>query len=251
MKFLPYIIALALLSASRADEKGATVGEATASSALSKPVWVGFSVIPLSPEVRAHAPGVPDGVGFVVEKVYEGGPAEEAGVKPFDIVWKLDDQLLVNEAQLGALIRMRKEKDVVAFSVIRSGKSEALELVLEPMPARHFDGPVSPMEVSMIPPGVPGMPKMVVFPQTSVAEVSREDGSTARLTRVESGYQVVIRNEDSTVVYEGPVSGGEAAVPEEWQRSVDALIRGLRRSEDRNWGQRGARPRVVVPPVRE
>lgn len=238
------IVALIAVAPVSAEEKEAAPAQPA------RHVWVGFSVSPLAPEMRAHAPGLPEGIGFLVEKVFPGGPAAEAGVKPYDIVWMLDDQLLVNEAQFATLLRMYGKSDTVKLAVMRSGEKVTLELTLEEMPEMQLEAPVSPMDVTLVPPGVPGMPKTVVYPQSSVAEVSREDGSTARLTKEEEGFVVVIRDADAHVIYEGPVRGEGAAVPPAWRSSVEALIRGLNRTEDRPWSRR-PRPRVVVPAARE
>ncbi|MBB5351791.1 hypothetical protein HNR46_002030 [Haloferula luteola] len=243
MKLLTSIFLLALAVVLPAQE----VSEPTPQGVEmpTRPVWVGFSVRALAPEMRAHAPGVPEGIGFLVEKVYDDGPARLAGVHPYDIVWKLGDQLLVNEAQLATLLRLHQPGEAVQISVVRSGQHEVLDLTLAAMPEVGLERPISPMEVTLAPPGVRGMPKTVVYPQSSMAEVSREDGSTARLSKEEDGYHVVIRDARQSVIYEGPVAGEGASVPEEWTRSVEALIRGLQRSEDRDWSRRRPRPRVV------
>jgi hypothetical protein len=211
--------------------------------------WVGLSVGPLEDAMRAHAPGLPPGVGFLVKVVHEGGPAEEAGVKAFDILWKLDDQLLVNHAQFAALLGMHRAGDKIALSVIRSGEQQSIELTLAEMPATPPDVAISPMELTLTPAGVPGMPKTVVIPGQRTAELTREDGSTAKLTKGEDGFEVSILDPEGEVIYEGPVGGENTAVPEAWRCSIGALIRGLQRAENQDWRPRQPRRRVIAPPA--
>lgn len=210
--------------------------------------WVGLSVGSLEEAMRAHAPGLPAGVGFLVKAVHEGGPAEDAGVKAYDILWKLDDQLLVNHAQFAALLGMHEAGDKISLSVIRSGEHQSIELKLGEMPAIPPDVAISPMELTLTPPGVPGLPKTVVFPGERTAELTREDGSTAKLSKGADGFEVSILDPDGEVIYEGPVGGEKAAVPEAWRCSIGALIRGLQRAENQDWRPRQPRRRVISPP---
>jgi hypothetical protein len=198
--------------------------------------------------MRAHLPTVPQGLGFVVVKVTADSPAEKAGIRAFDVIWKMGDQWLVNEAQFGALLRLRKVGEKVDFTLVRKGKEQQVELALEAMPSGMVTSSISPVELPLVPPGVAGMPKTVVYPQSREAELSREDGSTARLKREDDGYSLIIRDAEGEVIFEGPlVKGDGLRVPDDWRCSVGTLIRALHRSEHPDWQPR-PRPRVVVPP---
>jgi hypothetical protein len=59
--------------------------------------------------------------GLVVDDVVAGSPADSAGLKPQDIITKLDDQMLINPAQLEGLIRMHAPGDSVALTVLHEG----------------------------------------------------------------------------------------------------------------------------------
>lgn len=69
---------------------------------------------------------LPNGIGLVVDFVAPKSPAEEAGLKQYDVLHKLDDQLLVNQQQLAVLVRSHKGGDEVKLTVIRRGKSETI-----------------------------------------------------------------------------------------------------------------------------
>jgi hypothetical protein len=65
---------------------------------------------------------LPAGVGLLVERVDENGPAAKVLQKK-DVLHKFDDQLLVNHEQLQALLRTHQPGDIVTLTVIRDGQS--------------------------------------------------------------------------------------------------------------------------------
>ena len=99
--------------------------------------FLGISGAPVTGALREQLK-LPRGVGLVVEHVQPKSAAEEAGVKRFDVLHKLDDQLLVNPHQLAVLVRTRKPGEEVKLTVIRGGESKVLsakltEAELEPL----------------------------------------------------------------------------------------------------------------------
>jgi hypothetical protein len=70
------------------------------------------------------------GVGLVVDAVDAASPAEKAGVKQFDILHKIDDQLVINAEQLAVLIRTYPAGKEVKLTVIREGKPQQLTAAL-------------------------------------------------------------------------------------------------------------------------
>jgi hypothetical protein len=88
-----------------------------------KKAWVGVAVSPATPSLR-HQLKTPDGIGLVIEFVQPGSPAEEAGLKPFDLLEKLDDQWLVNPEQFAVLVHMRHAGDQVALTFVRQGAEQ-------------------------------------------------------------------------------------------------------------------------------
>lgn len=86
--------------------------------------------------------GLPAGVGVLVRSVMPGSPAAKAGVRNHDVLHYFNDQLLVNEPQLQALVHQAGIGKEVKLTLLRQGKSEVLAVTLgehEPM-----DGPGSP-----------------------------------------------------------------------------------------------------------
>ena len=117
-------------------------GEPTPTSAISeysvlarragqpeKGTFLGLSTSAAQPALQKQLQLKP-GVGLVVDAVDAGSPAEQAGVKEFDILHKLDDQILINEEQLGVLVRTYEPGKEVTLTVIREGKPQQLKAKL-------------------------------------------------------------------------------------------------------------------------
>ena len=86
----------------------------------------------------SHQLGLPGGVHLQVEQVAPGSPAEDAGLKLYDVLLKFDDQLLINPEQLKTLVRMRNPGERVSLSILRQSKPVTLsvELIEAPESAR-------------------------------------------------------------------------------------------------------------------
>lgn len=148
--------------------RGAGMGVVTGSAQLStNPVtWLGLAADEVSAEVRAQLP-LPEGAGLLVRNVTAGGPAALAGVWANDILVKLDDQLLVNPAQLHALIHGKNDGDNITLSLLRKGKDLQVtaKLVKKALPP---DEPSPPQVINLGTLGQPGGGP-TVFHQTFTA----------------------------------------------------------------------------------
>src|SRR5438034_404331 len=93
-----------------------------------------------SPEVSRQL-DVPEGTGMVVELVVPDSAAAKAGIQKYDILTKLDDQILVNSPQLVTLVRGKKEGDKVEITLLRKGKVQKVTATLgkKVMPAMDDD----------------------------------------------------------------------------------------------------------------
>ena len=92
--------------------------------------WLGVNIGRVS-EVTAAQLGLSEGMGLVVEHVVEGSPAEKAGLKRFDILTAIDDQLLVNPDQLQVLVARKGKGESVSLDLLRGGKKRSLNAILE------------------------------------------------------------------------------------------------------------------------
>ncbi|RYD51238.1 MAG: PDZ domain-containing protein [Verrucomicrobiaceae bacterium] len=226
MKLAVTILGIALSSLTLAQETGVEPAPGAAPAQTLHGIgtpWLGLTVGRLDDAVRAHAPGVPQGIGFVVTGVAIGSPAEKAGVKAYDIFWKFDDQLIANEAQLLALLRLKKDGDEVKIGLHRSGESMTLPVILVPQKADHLLGQ------SAVNPAVRlDTPMKVLNPAERSATIDTADGK-AVLTLVNGQSEVKIVSKSGSVIFEGPTTDaqGVSLIPNPWKPRVGALERAL------------------------
>ncbi|MEO6875973.1 MAG: PDZ domain-containing protein [Opitutaceae bacterium] len=72
---------------------------------------------------------LPKDTGLVVNIIMPGSPADNV-LKPYDVLVKLDDQLLIEQHQLSVLIRNHKEGDEITLTYIRGGKEATAKVKL-------------------------------------------------------------------------------------------------------------------------
>ena len=210
--------------------------------------WLGLQVSRPDESITVHLPELPPGIGFVVRSIDPGGPAASAGLEEYDVLWKLGDQMLVNEGQLAALLRLSKPGDEVVLSGFRAGKPLEVKLKLGEQPEAKLPFPTDVVDSAILPVECGG-PMRVVNVAEKFASYVTDDGR-AEVRKDGAVYKVKIQTDGDELVYQGdlPADGGLAAVPENWQRRVDALRRGLDLAlEGRMVPSRQPRPRVVPP----
>ena len=120
--------------------------------------WLGLDISKPDETITAHLPSLPPGIGFVIRAITKDGPADAAGLKELDIVWKIGDQMLVNEGQLAALLRLAKPGDEIKIAGFRSGKPLDLTLTLGEAPDSKRGFPEDLVD-SVILPGECGGPR--------------------------------------------------------------------------------------------
>jgi serine protease Do len=143
---------------------------------MEKVAYLGVETAPVDPTVAAQL-GLARGTGVVVRRVAEGSPAA-AVLQPHDVMTKLDDQILVNMAQLTVLVRNHKVGDEVKLTYVRGGKESTAKVKLgerevpkfswapsASAPAMQFFGHAAPMAggamgFSRAMPAVPGVPAL-------------------------------------------------------------------------------------------
>lgn len=210
--------------------------------------WLGLQLSKADPTTSAHIPALPVGVGFIIKSIDAGGPGEAAKLMPMDVLWKMNDQMLINEAQLATLLRLSKPDEEVTLSIFRGGQLLSLKMKLGDLPLGR-NGFTSELAENAILPGEIG-PMRVVNVAERTASYSNDEGK-AVLRRDGEVYFVTIRSKDDEVIFEGDVTGkpGFVEVPKAWQRRVWALKRGLDHAlEGSMVPVRPPRPRVVTPP---
>ncbi len=209
--------------------------------------WLGLSVSKPDAVTTTQLPALPTGIGFVVNEIAEGGPAEKAGIRKHDLFWKMDDQMLVNEGQLATLLRLSAPGDEVTISLFREGKSLDLKVTLgEGKVIRRM------LADSVIRPDDGAMRIMDLEEKKAVVTDSR---GSAEVTRRDDGDFVRIVDTAGKTVFEGFAGDRPelSTVPEDWRRQVCAMRRGLDHalSATPAPAMRLPRPRIVMPTVEE
>ena len=185
--------------------------------------WLGLNLDPMNDAVRAHVRDLPQGLGLVVTEVIPGSPAEKAGVKAYDVFWKLGDQLIANKAQLATLLKLQKEGDEVNFALYRSGQSLNLPVVLGRQPNDRLLAGAPALTTTG-----PDVPMKVIYPAEGSGELKAADGKV-NLSLVNGHVEVKIVSSSGVVVFEGPAKDaqGVSLVPEPWKQRVIMLERSL------------------------
>ena len=218
------------------------------------PGWLGVDVTKPDHTLITHLPALPPGVGFIVKSVHADGPAHRAGVEVDDVMWKLEDQLLINEAQLSTLLHLHNPGDVVNLTVFRRGSQVELPVTLGASP------PPGPNDINRAAEEAvfhgDQVPMRVINLAEREAFIANSEGR-AVVRQVPDGYWLTIENSDGEILYDDRFdrTRGTAkcirdeSIPIEWKRRAYALRRGLDHALDGAMSpQRQPRPRVVPPP---
>ena len=121
MKYLKTLLLLFYLAFS--------AGLFSKSNQSSKYAYLGVYTSVLGEDV-SYQLGLPANLHLSVEQVVSDSPADKAGIKKFDILIKLNDQILVNPEQLKYLVRSMKPSDKINLNLLRKGKEKNIEIIL-------------------------------------------------------------------------------------------------------------------------
>lgn len=210
--------------------------------------WLGVQVAKPDPSITAHLPDLPPGIGFLVTSVDKDGPAEKAGLLAFDVIWKFDGQLLVNESQLAALLRLRVPGDVVSLSGFRRGRAAEFAVALGKAPERDVKAVANLIDSSLLPAAEQSAPIRVVRLNEKVASYSTDEGHV-HVSKGKDGYQVSIIAPDGTEIYQGEMAadGTMEGLSSNWVKRVHALRRGLDHQLAAQAAEMASRPGIIPP----
>jgi hypothetical protein len=111
-----------------------TAGEDRTGEAAGKGAWMGIQVAPVPPALASHV-GLRQGEGLMVVNVVVDSPADEAGLKQYDVVISFGKSDVTDELAFVETVRSHRPGDEVRLQVIRRGKIRRVGMTLgEPMP---------------------------------------------------------------------------------------------------------------------
>lgn len=106
--------------------------------------FLGIQMLTLSPEVKERIKNATDGrltvaadKGVLVLRVAADSPADRAGIKPGDVIQKLDNQDVTTTDKLQQTIEKRKVGDRLPIEYQRDGQVQQGEVELGALPARQ------------------------------------------------------------------------------------------------------------------
>ena len=98
--------------------------------------WMGVFLADLIPEMAAEL-GLPIREGVVIQDVLRGGPSDQAGIRPGDIILSMDGNKVATVTDLTRLLRTKFFVGLkIEVELFREGSTETLDLVLGERPRR-------------------------------------------------------------------------------------------------------------------
>ena len=91
--------------------------------------WLGVAIQDLTSEMAEYY-GLKDRKGVLVADVFKGDPADEAGIKPKDIILEVNDEKIETSRQLTAMIADLKVGEAAKVEVFRDGKIKTFQIKL-------------------------------------------------------------------------------------------------------------------------
>ena len=95
--------------------------------------WLGLAGQAVSYDI-AKAQGLSRPVGVMVTEVYEGGPADRAGLRRGDLITDIDGREVFDEKGLKFLAAIKSPGETSELSLLRGGKSQTRTVTLAPPP---------------------------------------------------------------------------------------------------------------------
>ena len=226
---------------------------------MAKGAYLGVNATEAPPVLRRQL-GLPDGMGLVVEFVAPKSPAEEAGIKQYDVLQKLEDQRLVNPEQLAVLVRSFKPGEEVKLTLWREGKQMTLtaklaEHELAPLDSFNVDPTQRPFGEWLAPRHPLMRPNMsgdapLARPESHDLDSTVTWMNNEHIYTVSShdGHQkLTVKDADDHVIFEGPIDTQQQRdkLPGDLRKDLDRMMKsGLIPPNDSNHASsRPARPR--------
>lgn len=121
---------------------------------MERAAYLGVAASPTTPVLQKHLK-LPEGVGLVVDYIEPGSPAEVGGLEVYDVLVRLDEQLLVNSQQLAVLVRTYEPRSEVKLRIVRAGEPSELgmrlvEREVKPIEYVEFWDPNAPADVEVL-----------------------------------------------------------------------------------------------------
>lgn len=206
---------------------------ASPSQKMEKGTYLGVTTSAVPAALREQM-SLQKGLGLVVETVEKDSPADKAGIQKYDILQKLNDQMLINQPQLQVLVRMMKPNEQVTITLLRKGQPTTVTATLQEKDVPElgdatFDAPGMFAPRIMQWRGQADPAKILGDLNISadkLATISSSDGDqTLELTEKNGSKQLVVKDKSGKVIFDGPINTAEekAKLPEGVAEKLDSM----------------------------
>ena len=195
---------------------------------LERATWLGIACAPLPPDVRKKL-DLPRGMGLRIMQVEPDSPAQRAGMVAGDVLLRINEQQLFNEAQLRALIRTFKVDDEIKVNIVRGDKPMSVTAKLAEREMPVLDDVLMPMGGGMLDFPLADVAGTITIggAGTNVENMTRidADGVETRLTNDGKERHLKIIGPGGKMLFDGPITTEEQrkAVPPELLKRVDEM----------------------------
>jgi S1-C subfamily serine protease len=90
--------------------------------------YLGITPVTLTPTIASRL-GIGVDKGVIIEQVSPQSPADQAGIRPADVITAMDGQPVGSTADLRRVLRSKKPGDRLDLSILRDGKQETITVV--------------------------------------------------------------------------------------------------------------------------
>ncbi len=222
----------AAIATDGAQQQPQQQGGYTALAKVQKAAWLGLNASAPPPALR-HQLKLPDGTGLVVEFVQPKSPAEQAGIKQYDLLVKLNDQLLINPEQLAVLVRTFKPGEEVKLTFFREGERQSHGVKL----VEHDVPPLSDFQMQYFNDAMPNPRAMEPVRENPFGPVNGAGGGERSLTWLDGKKQITVNvaedqksititdTRSGKVLYQGPIDAVDKQkdVPKEAKDAIERL----------------------------
>ncbi|HEY8749070.1 MAG TPA: PDZ domain-containing protein [Tepidisphaeraceae bacterium] len=226
-----------------------------------KGAWLGLTASPPPAALRRQLK-VPDGTALVVDFVQPKSPADQAGIKQYDLLTKLNDQILINAEQLAVLVRTFKPNEEIRLTYFREGerRTQGVTLVerdlppLDEMQLQFFNNNtnlrfaptrVAPFGDAQNAPGAATKDTTGASPQANAHSITWFDGRREIAVSLSDDRKTmtVTDNRIGKVMYQGPIDSvvEQTSLSRESRDAVER-IRTFIKSNSNTAGDDSAKP---------
>lgn len=94
-----------------------------------KTVYIGFAGVEVERYEREMGVDLSIDKGIIIVEIAPNTPAEKAGIKPGDVIIKIDNQDVESRNQLKKILYKYKKGDTATLTIIRDGKEAAVQII--------------------------------------------------------------------------------------------------------------------------